>query len=165
MIQDKKDAKDGDIRVHVLTINNQQRIIGAMCRHKLKNDFRSNVSLGAGTDKVKLTLDQEIIAKTVARASNLPWCAVDIMPLKDGSNVVLEYNSDPGFTGISEALGCNFIELLFKNVKEMFNKEISTSKKQKEWLDCVQKMYAWYGQKFNGILAIALQKRKGGQKE
>ena len=32
----------------------------------------------------------------------------------------------------------------------MFNKEISTSKKQKEWLDCVQKMYAWYGQKFNG---------------
>lgn len=118
LIQKKEEADGGDIRVHVLTLRNYQVILAAMKRVKLKGDFRSNVSLGAKAEKVKLTSDQEQIALKVAQISGLPWCAVDIMPLIKGSNpsvgdnVVLEINASPGTDGISDVIGENFISVL-----------------------------------------------------
>lgn len=118
IIQAKEEADGGDIRVHVLTLRNKQRILAAMKRVKISGDFRSNVSLGATAEKVKLTPAQEQIALRAARLSRLPWCAVDIMPLKKGSNkelgdnVVLELNASPGTDGISDVMDENFINLL-----------------------------------------------------
>ena len=118
IIQAKEEADGGDIRVHVLTLRNKQRILAAMKRVKISGDFRSNVSLGATTEKIKLTPAQEQIALRAARLSRLPWCAVDIMPLKKGSNkelgdnVVLELNASPGTDGISDVIDENFINLL-----------------------------------------------------
>lgn len=118
IIQSKEEADGGDIRVHVLTLRNKQRILAAMKRVKIKGDFRSNVSLGATAEKVKLTPEQEQIALVAAKVSHLPWCAVDIMPLVKGSNpklgdnVVLELNASPGTDGISEVMDENFINLL-----------------------------------------------------
>lgn len=129
LCQKKQEADGGDIRVHVLTMRTQQKIIAAMKRKKLnKSDFRSNVSLGAQAEPIELTKEQEEIALKVAKISGMPWCAVDIMPLIEGSdedfkdsgyNVVLEYNSSPGTDGISEVIGENFMKLLLDNINDI----------------------------------------------
>ena len=124
IIQKKEEADGGDIRVHILTLRDKQVIIAAMKRIKLNNDFRSNVSLGASAEPVKLTSEQEQIALKVARLSRLPWCAVDIMPLVKGSNkelgdnVVLEINSSPGTAGITDVIEENFINILLNELDD-----------------------------------------------
>ena len=125
LIQKKEEADGGDIRVHVLTLRNKQVILGAMKRIKLGNDFRSNVSLGASAEPVELNKEQEQIALKVAELSKLPWCAVDIMPIVEGSNpefpknnVVLEINSSPGTAGITEVLKKNFIDILLTELDD-----------------------------------------------
>lgn len=124
LLQKKEEADGGDIRVHVLTLRDKQIILGAMKRVKLGGDFRSNVSLGAEAEPVKLTPEQEQIALKTAQLSKLPWCAVDIMPLVKGSNkeigdnVVLEINASPGTNGISEVLNENFINILLDNLTD-----------------------------------------------
>lgn len=124
LLQRKEEADGGDIRVHVLTLRDKQIILAAMKRVKLGGDFRSNVSLGAEAEKVKLTPEQEQIALKTAQLSKLPWCAVDIMPLVKGSNkevgdnVVLEINASPGTAGISEVIDTNFINVLLNELSD-----------------------------------------------
>lgn len=122
IIQKKEEADGGDIRVHVLTLRNKQKILACMKRVKLGGDFRSNVSLGAEAEPVTLTPEQEQIALKTAQLSHLPWCAVDIMPLVKGSNpeignnVVLEINASPGTAGISDVMDENFINILLNEL-------------------------------------------------
>lgn len=124
ILQKKEEADGGDIRVHVLTLRDKQVILACMKRVKLGGDFRSNVSLGAEAEPVKLTPEQEQIALRTAQLSKLPWCAVDIMPLVKGSNpeigdnVVLEINASPGTDGISEVIGENFVNVLLHNLQD-----------------------------------------------
>ena len=124
LIQRKEEGDGGDIRVHVLTLRDEQKILACMKRQQLGGDFRSNVSLGAEAIKVELTDEQEQIALRAAKISRLPWCAVDIMPLKKGSNkevgdnVVLELNASPGTDGISEVIGFNFINVLLNELDD-----------------------------------------------
>ena len=125
LLQKKEEADGGDIRVHVLTGRTEQKILAAMKRVKISGDFRSNVSLGATAEKVKLTPEQEQIAMKVAKISGMPWCAVDIMPLKEGSNpeigdnVVLEYNASPGTMGISDVINENFMGILLDAINDI----------------------------------------------
>lgn len=124
LIQKKEEADGGDIRVHVLTLRDKQIILACMKRVKLGGDFRSNVSLGAEAEPVKLTPEQEQIALRTAMLSKLPWCAVDIMPLVKGSNkelgdnVVLEINASPGTAGISEVIKKNFVNVLINELDD-----------------------------------------------
>lgn len=124
ILQKKEEADGGDIRVHVLTLRDKQVILAAMKRVKLGGDFRSNVSLGAEAEPVKLTPEQEQIALRTAQLSKLPWCAVDIMPLVKGSNkeigdnVVLEINASPGTDGISEVIKENFVNILLNELQD-----------------------------------------------
>lgn len=124
LIQKKEEADGGDIRVHVLTLRDKQIILAAMKRVKLGGDFRSNVSLGAEAEPIKLTKEQEQIALKTAKLSKLPWCAVDIMPLVKGSNkelgdnAVLEINASPGTAGISEVIGHNFVNILLNELDD-----------------------------------------------
>lgn len=124
LLQKKEEADGGDIRVHVLTLRDKQIILAAMKRVKLSGDFRSNVSLGAEAEPVKLTPEQEQIALKTAQLSKLPWCAVDIMPLVKGSNkevgdnVVLEINASPGTDGISEVIKTNFVNVLLNELDD-----------------------------------------------
>ena len=124
LLQKKEEADGGDIRVHVLTLRTKQVILAAMKRIKIKSDFRSNVSLGASAEPVKLTPEQEQIALRTAQLSKLPWCAVDIMPLVKGSNpelgdnVVLEINASPGTQGISDVMKDNFISILISELTD-----------------------------------------------
>lgn len=124
LLQKKEEADGGDIRVHVLTLRDKQIILACMKRVKLGGDFRSNVSLGAEAEPVKLTPEQEQIALRTAQLSKLPWCAVDIMPLVKGSNkevgdnVVLEINASPGTDGISEVIKTNFVNVLLNELDD-----------------------------------------------
>lgn len=124
LLQKKEEADGGDIRVHVLTLRDKQIILAAMKRVKLGGDFRSNVSLGAEAEPVKLTPEQEQIALRTAQLSKLPWCAVDIMPLVKGSNkeigdnVVLEINASPGTDGISKVIKTNFVNVLLNELDD-----------------------------------------------
>lgn len=124
LLQKKEEADGGDIRVHVLTLRDKQIILAAMKRVKLGGDFRSNVSLGAEAEPVKLTPEQEQIALRTAQLSKLPWCAVDIMPLVKGSNkevgdnVVLEINASPGTAGITEVIDTNFVNVLLNELDD-----------------------------------------------
>ncbi len=124
LLQKKEEADGGDIRVHVLTLRDKQVILAAMKRVKLGGDFRSNVSLGAEAEPVKLTPEQEQIALKTAQLSKLPWCAVDIMPLVKGSNkelgdnAVLEINASPGTAGITEVIKANFVNVLLNELDD-----------------------------------------------
>lgn len=124
IIQKKEEADGGDIRVHVLTLRDKQVILACMKRVKLGGDFRSNVSLGAQAEPVKLTPEQEQIALKTSQLSHMPWCACDIMPLIKGSNkeigdnVVLEINASPGTDGISNVMKENFINVLLNNLTD-----------------------------------------------
>lgn len=124
LLQKKEEADGGDIRVHVLTLRDKQIILACMKRVKIGGDFRSNVSLGAEAEPVKLTPEQEQIALKTAQLSKLPWCAVDIMPLVKGSNpdlgdnVVLEINASPGTAGISEVINTNFVNVLLNELDD-----------------------------------------------
>lgn len=124
LLQKKEEADGGDIRVHVLTLRDKQIILAAMKRIKLGGDFRSNVSLGAEAEPVKLTPEQEQIALKTAQLSKLPWCAVDIMPLVKGSNkelgdnVVLEINASPGTAGITDVIKTNFVNVLLNELDD-----------------------------------------------
>ena len=125
LLQKKEEADGGDIRVHVLTSRTKQTILAQMKRKKLGGDFRSNVSLGAQAEPIEITKEQKDIALKVAKISGMPWCAVDIMPLKKGSNpeigdnVVLEYNASPGTDGISEVIGKNFCKVLLDAINDI----------------------------------------------
>lgn len=142
IIQKKEEADGGDIRVHVLTLNKRQVILAAMKRVKLGGDFRSNVSLGATAEPVKLTHEQEQIALKAARISKMPWCAVDIMPLVKGSNpelgdnAVLELNASPGTDGISDVIKENFIRILLNELKDP--KEFYIQDKTAGYLESVE---------------------------
>lgn len=124
ILQRKEEADGGDIRVHVLTLRNKQVILACMKRVKISGDFRSNVSLGATAEPIKLTPEQEQIALKTAQLSHLPWCAVDIMPLVKGSNkelgdnVVLEINASPGTDGISDVIKENFVSILLNELDD-----------------------------------------------
>lgn len=123
LVQRFEKGKGGDLRVHVITLNGQQKIIASMKRNQLDKDFRSNVSLGASTSVIKLTKDQEQIALDVANASKMPWCAVDIMPIeknRDGQeNVVLEYNNSAGVEGICGLTKTNIVNLIMDAIDEL----------------------------------------------
>lgn len=124
ILQKKEEADGGDIRVHVMTLRTRQVIMAAMKRDQIGGDFRSNVSLGAQAEPIKLTPEQEQIALRTAAISGLPWCAVDIMPLVKGSdrelgdNAVLEINASPGTAGITEVIGVNFINVILNELND-----------------------------------------------
>lgn len=96
LIQDFQEIKDGDIRVHVLTLNGKQKILSSIMRKKGK-DFRTNLSLGCEMeDDYKMSPEQEKLALTAAKASGLEWCGVDMLPLQNGNTIIVELNGAPG---------------------------------------------------------------------
>lgn len=164
IIQRKEEGEGGDIRVHVLTLRDGQVILGAMKRVQLTGDFRSNKSLGAETEKVKLTPEQEQIALKTAELSRMPWCAVDIMPLVKGSNkdlgdnVVLEINASPGTDGITDVLGHNFINILLSNLTKP--SEFFIQRKQAGWLEAID---IWFDERTHKEYLAKLDTGNGTQ--
>lgn len=88
-----------DVRIHVLG----DKVIGAMKRTVVDNDFRSNVHLGGKTGKYKPNKEIQELAIKASRATKCKWAGVDIMFDSKGNPYVLEVNASAGTDGI-EAL-------------------------------------------------------------
>ena len=117
-----------DLRIHVLAKNGDVSniedsiVIGAMRRNKVKKDFRTNFSLGATTQKVKLTDDIAEIARKAALAVGCVWCGVDIIIDKKTSKpYVLEVNSSPGIKGIEKTTGVSITDQLMTFLQDKKN--------------------------------------------
>jgi len=111
----------GDIRAHAFSVDGKNyEIVACMKRNKIADDFRSNVSLGATTSKIKLTDEQKEIILDTAILSGCRWVGVDLMDCEDGSNVVIEYNSSPGVQGISQQIKKNMFTIILQKIDKWF---------------------------------------------
>lgn len=90
--------------IRVLVVGGEA--IGAMRRHVIKNDIRSNVSLGAQTEVAELTPALADIAISAAHAMGIDIAGVDVIE-KDGEYMVLETNMTPQWQGFQKATGIN----------------------------------------------------------
>ena len=110
---------DWDVRVVTL----DGKILGAMKRNVITGDFRSNVSIGAESENIKLT-DLEI--EHSLKAANVvhgKLVGVDFIPSKNREKenpYILEVNSMPGFGGI-EKLHKGLTSEIFKHFRNRDN--------------------------------------------
>lgn len=94
------ESKGRDIRAFVVG----DRVVAAMRRTAVGQEFRSNVHRGGRTERVEL---DEAYERTAVRASHilgLKVAGVDMLEGKDGP-VIMEVNSSPGLEGIEGATG------------------------------------------------------------
>ncbi|MCS6985781.1 MAG: RimK family alpha-L-glutamate ligase [Leptospiraceae bacterium] len=96
------ESRGSDIRVIILG----GKMIAAMRRISLSNDFRSNVHRGASTEKVNLSYEARRTAQQASRILGLQFAGVDVMESHRGP-LVLEVNPSPGLEGIENASGVN----------------------------------------------------------
>lgn len=123
----------GDIRAHAFSVDGKNyEIVACMKRNKIDKDFRSNVSLGATTNKINLTDEQKEIILDTARLSGCRWVGVDLMDCEDGSNVVIEYNSSPGVQGISQQIKKNMFTLILQKIDKWFK---DNKDPERPWVD------------------------------
>lgn len=107
LVQEYKET-DGDVRVNVLTLGNNQKILNVVKRNKIDGDFRSNLSLGGKTANYELTDEQKELILKVAKLSGLTWAGIDLLTYtkenktdKDNKSTkiytdVIEINAVPG---------------------------------------------------------------------
>ena len=108
-----KESKSEDIRAFVIG----DKVVAAMKRSGIKNDFRSNIHLGGKGSVVSLSKEEEEIAIKAAKELHLAIAGVDLIRSKRGS-LVLEINSTPGLQGIEEATKVNIAEEIIKYIEE-----------------------------------------------
>lgn len=109
-----------DVRVMI----NNKRIIGAMKRKKIIDDFRSNISQGAEAEEIELTDLEKETCLIAAKAVNGQWVGVDFIPAENREKdapFILEVNQSPGSQGISEALGEEVCETI---IDDYFDRNI-----------------------------------------
>lgn len=108
--------------VRVIIVN--RKIIGAMKRPKIIDDFRSNVSQGSKPTQITLTEKEKEAALNASKAVNGQWVGVDFMPAKNretGEPYIIEINHSPGTEGISEVLGEDINKIV---LEEFFDRDI-----------------------------------------
>ena len=129
LLQEKIDS-DFDVRVQVLVKNfnplqeksGNRVILGTMKRIAVKDDFRTNYSLGGKVDTFEITSELEELAYEATTAVGCHWSGVDIMiDKKSKKPYILEVNSSPGTEGISKVLGEPIVSKLIDYVTNKSN--------------------------------------------
>lgn len=118
-----KESNSEDIRAFVVG----NKIISAMKRKGLDDDFRSNIHRG-GSGSVAVLSDQE--KKMAIRAANylaLPIAGVDMIRSKRGP-LLIEVNSTPGLQGIEAYTKVNVAEGIINYLEYKCSKKISKTK-------------------------------------
>lgn len=91
-----------DVRAFVLG----ERVLGAIRRTAAAGQWRSNVSLGASAEAIRLDPEIESLALRAASAVGARMAGVDLLPeARTGRMVVLEVNAVPGWKALSRATG------------------------------------------------------------
>jgi ribosomal protein S6--L-glutamate ligase len=96
------EAKGSDIRAIVLG----GKLITAMRRSAINDDFRSNIHRGGTSEITELTIESKRAVQLAARVLGLQFAGVDLIESKRGP-LILEVNSSPGLEGIEGATGVN----------------------------------------------------------
>ena len=94
------ESKGRDIRALVVG----DRVVAAMRRTAVGDEFRSNVHRGGTVEAVELEPDWERTAVRSAQIMGLRVAGVDMLEGRDGP-MVMEVNSSPGLEGIEHATG------------------------------------------------------------
>lgn len=114
-----EEAKGSDIRAFVVG----GKVVAAMERKSLDDDFRSNLHQGGTAKAVNLTLAEKRIAVNAAKALGLEIGGVDMIRSVDGLKI-LEVNSSPGFA-IEKITGVDVATPFIEHVEQAYQ-----SKKQ-----------------------------------
>lgn len=101
------------------------RVVGAIKRQGLDEDFRSNLHQGGIGVKAKLTQDERKIAIKAARHLGLNVAGVDLLR-SDRGPLVIEVNSSPGWEGVENATGRDIATRIIKYV------EVNAARKPKK---------------------------------
>lgn len=98
----QQETEQSDVRVYVV----DGRVVGAMRRSSMEDDWRANVARGGTTEDVTDSLPSEAttIARAATRAIGLDMAGVDLMQQNDDW-YVLEVNPTAGFKGLFDATG------------------------------------------------------------
>lgn len=108
---------DSDIRV--LCIGDT--VLGAVKRHVVDGDFRSNASLGAAVEPYAMTDHVRELALKAHKALGYDISGVDIGFASDGKPFVIETNITPEWQGFQEATGLDVAAEIVKYVHERVN--------------------------------------------
>lgn len=105
-----KESSGKDIRI--FTVGNT--IVAAMERIAVKRgEFRSNFSLGGKVRIAELSAKEKQLALAAAKACDLDIAGVDLIRTKNGPKI-LEVNSNPGLSGITQATGIDVAGAIIK---------------------------------------------------
>ena len=98
-----------DLRAFVL----DGEVVAAMKRSS-RNDWRNNIARGADGEMFDLNAEEEEAAIRAATALQADICGVDLLPGPDGTRYVIEANSVPGWSKISQVTGVDIAEQLLR---------------------------------------------------
>ena len=111
------DQSGTDTRVLVI----KDKAVAAMQRkNSSKDEFRSNMYLGSKAVRVDLTPEISELAVSAASALNLKIAGVDLLG-SQGNYTVVEVNSSPGLSGISESNNINLAEVILTELEQLAN--------------------------------------------
>lgn len=110
------ESRGRDIRINVVG----GEVVASMERYN-PNDFRSNVSNGGMTKKIRTTKEQEELAIRACDAIGLDFAGVDVLFGKDGP-IICEVNSNPHFKSTLECTGIDISPYIFEHILEKMKK-------------------------------------------
>lgn len=116
-----EEAGGADIRALVVG----GRVVGAMERQGLDEEFRSNIHQGGAGNKIKLSRDERRIAVKAAKQLGLDIAGVDLVRSERGP-LVIEVNPSPGLEGVETATGRDIASKIIQYV------EINAGRKPKK---------------------------------
>ncbi|MDX9753213.1 MAG: RimK family alpha-L-glutamate ligase [bacterium] len=107
-----KESKGRDIRAIVVG----DRVVAAMRRQAVGDEYRSNVHRGSQTQKITLDATYEHTAIRAAQIIGLRVAGVDMLESDEGPQV-MEVNSSPGLEGIEQTTGINVAEAIIQEIE------------------------------------------------
>jgi RimK family alpha-L-glutamate ligase len=93
-----------------------QKIL-SVARHAPIGDWRTNLSRGGEAVPFEASEAQIDIARKAATAIGGSIVGVDILPTKDGRDIVLEVNAVPGWRGTAKALGIDVASKVLESLR------------------------------------------------
>jgi len=106
------ESKGRDLRVFVVG----GRVVAAMRRTAVGQEFRSNLHRGGTAEPVKLSEEQQRVAVRAAQIMGLQVAGVDLLEASDGLQI-MEVNSSPGLEGIERATGIDVADAIIDHLE------------------------------------------------
>ncbi len=107
------EARGRDLRAFVVG----DRVVAAMRRTAVGDEFRANVHRGGKVEHVELAPDYAAVAIRAAQILGLRVAGVDMLEAADGPKVI-EVNSSPGLEGIEAATGVDVADAVIAHLEE-----------------------------------------------